>query len=349
VSRFATAGSAYPPGLIVRSPMLPGVGPGADGPDVDAAFTVMATAETALLGALEVTREEARAQLAGSHIDRDRSRLVFEHDRPVGLLTVEVDHDGREVSLDAYVVPAAPAGLLTALVADAVAGAAQIARAAPPMPDRSAAGGDETIPDGGRWEADAGAFAQDDAYARALHGNEFRPVRRFWRMRIDLAEHGITGGQVPAPAGVAVVPADRDPVLRSLHEVHTEAFAEHWGTTPREYEAWLARLTDRSGTDRSRWWLATVDGRPAGLCIVDATREDLGEAYIPILGVVPWARGRGVAAWLLRLAFAEAANRGLAAVTLNVDSENHTGATRLYERVGMSAVAVIDAWRRPLP
>ena len=49
----------------------------------------------------------------------------------------------------------------------------------------------------------------------------------------------------------------------------------------------------------------------------------------------PAWRRRGIGAFLLRVAFAELARRGLPRVMLNVDAGNVSGAIDLYERAGM--------------
>jgi ribosomal protein S18 acetylase RimI-like enzyme len=51
---------------------------------------------------------------------------------------------------------------------------------------------------------------------------------------------------------------------------------------------------------------------------------------------------------LLLSAFGELRRRGIAAVDLGVDSQNETGATRLYERVGMQTVGVVEFWHKEL-
>ena len=58
------------------------------------------------------------------------------------------------------------------------------------------------------------------------------------------------------------------------------------------------------------------------------------------------SRGRGVGAALLRRSFAMFAGRGIRRVVLAVDAENATGATALYERVGMRVVSRFDWWER---
>ena len=91
-----------------------------------------------------------------------------------------------------------------------------------------------------------------------------------------------------------------------------------------------------------------LDGEPIGLCIQDDSRIERDAGHVRVLGVVPHARGRGIATWLLRSAFSQAAREGRAAMTLTVDSDNTTGATALYERAGMQPERVIILFRRPL-
>ena len=52
----------------------------------------------------------------------------------------------------------------------------------------------------------------------------------------------------------------------------------------------------------------------------------------------PW-RGKGYAKALLLHTFREFYERGMPRVTLGVDAESPTGATHLYERVGMHVEA----------
>jgi ribosomal protein S18 acetylase RimI-like enzyme len=49
---------------------------------------------------------------------------------------------------------------------------------------------------------------------------------------------------------------------------------------------------------------------------------------------------------MLRHAFAMLADRGARRVLLSVDAENPTGATAVYERVGMRIVKRWDRWER---
>ena len=102
-----------------------------------------------------------------------------------------------------------------------------------------------------------------------------------------------------------------------------------------------------SGTsyDPSLWLLATAAGRPAG-ALIGHLSPDRG--WVSYIGVLASFRGRGIGEALLRGAFAMFAGRGLPRVTLSVDAENATGATALYERVGMHVVNGYDQWEKAL-
>jgi mycothiol synthase len=60
-----------------------------------------------------------------------------------------------------------------------------------------------------------------------------------------------------------------------------------------------------------------------------------GGGYVGAIGVRPAWRGKGIAKALLYGTFAELWRRGTTRATLDVDSQNATGAVAPYERVGM--------------
>src|SRR5436305_182428 len=67
--------------------------------------------------------------------------------------------------------------------------------------------------------------------------------------------------------------------------------------------------------------------------------QGIGGGYDGVLGVRRDYRGRGYAKALLIRTFAEFWDRGMPRVTLGVDATNPTGATHLYESVGMHVEA----------
>jgi ribosomal protein S18 acetylase RimI-like enzyme len=97
-------------------------------------------------------------------------------------------------------------------------------------------------------------------------------------------------------------------------------------------------------SDDPSLWLLASEGREAVGALSGVVSGDRG--WVGELGVrAPW-RGRGVATARLHRSFATFAARGLRRVMLNVDSENSTGAVRLYERVGMRTARVWDVYEK---
>jgi ribosomal protein S18 acetylase RimI-like enzyme len=165
----------------------------------------------------------------------------------------------------------------------------------------------------------------------------------FTRMRVDLDPAQAV--EVP-PTDVVVRRVSDEADLRRAHEIEEASFLEHYGNVPITFERWHQRLT-RHGPDSAHAFLAEVDGEPVGLMITSRQFEpDEDAGYVRTLGVLPAARGRGVAKALLRDYFAAARRAGRKAVLLHVDVANVTGALRLYESVGMRPVLEIDAFAK---
>ena len=86
--------------------------------------------------------------------------------------------------------------------------------------------------------------------------------------------------------------------------------------------------------DPSTWWLAWLDGAPVGvLLLVEAEPHQWEIVYV---GVVPEARGRGVAVGLMYQALCHLRRADADGVMLSVDDRN-TPARRLYQRLGFEA------------
>jgi mycothiol synthase len=170
-----------------------------------------------------------------------------------------------------------------------------------------------------------GVTSTDAAALALLEGRGYQLLRFFWHMERDLARDDL--GVPAVPEGLQIQPASESDE-RATWVAIDEAFRDHWSWSSEPFEEWLAMA--RSGGDRI---LLAVDGvEIAGVITV---RPMTGIGWIDELAVRrPW-RGRGLGEALLRSAFAHLAELGLGAVRLNVDADNKTGATRLYERVGM--------------
>jgi ribosomal protein S18 acetylase RimI-like enzyme len=106
----------------------------------------------------------------------------------------------------------------------------------------------------------------------------------------------------------------------------------------------------RSTFHWSKLTVLELDGRPVGVRECDdnyLTTEHCG--YIGRLGVITAARGRGLAKYLLRDAFALDSAAGLSGTILHVDTGNPTPAVAVYESVGMRADIINDIWRKVIP
>lgn len=94
--------------------------------------------------------------------------------------------------------------------------------------------------------------------------------------------------------------------------------------------------------DPSLWLLAREADVPVG-----ALAASVGDGgWVDWLAVLPSHRGRGIGLALLHRAFLTFAERGMRRVMLNVDAQNVTGATAVYERAGMRVVNAWDLWER---
>jgi mycothiol synthase len=156
-------------------------------------------------------------------------------------------------------------------------------------------------------------------------------VRHFWRMQATVTE-GIPAVELPSEAAIRVVDEVDDADLRAMYDVLEAAFAEHFGAAPATYDDWIRSRSSSGLSDRSLWWLATVDGEPAAALI---GRRMGGLGWIEEVGTLPAYRGRGLARALLVAAFEEFRRLGFAEVGLGVDATNPTGAVRLYSSIGM--------------
>jgi mycothiol synthase len=182
--------------------------------------------------------------------------------------------------------------------------------------------------------------AGDRAAAAMLLARGLQPVRRFWHMQVDLPA-GFEPG--PPPAGIEIGAIDPRVQLPAVHAVIQAAFADHWDHRPEPLDRWVAEQTGSPSYDPTLWLLATEAGAPVGALTANLAGD---HGWVDHLAVLAPARGRGVARALLLHSFAMFARRGLRRVLLSVDAENPTGATKLYERVGMRVVNRWDVWER---
>lgn len=168
-------------------------------------------------------------------------------------------------------------------------------------------------------------LAEDAAAAGLFQARGYRDVRRFYEMAIDLTAEP----SVPALDPPLRLDGFRREDAPAFHAAMVESFRDHWEWHAPSFERWWEL---RGGNDQSLWFLVR-DGDEVAAVARNEVRDAGG--YVGLLGVRrPW-RGRGLGKALLYRTFAEFWRRGLPRVSLGVDAESPTGATKLYELVGM--------------
>jgi mycothiol synthase len=184
-----------------------------------------------------------------------------------------------------------------------------------------------------------GASDRDAAWAKGL-GYEW--ARRFLRMRIDMDN---PPPPPKLPAGITVRTFRLGEDDRAMYEAQEEAFSDHWGHVTASFDDWMRRTT-RHDFDAGLWLLALDGHRVVATSTNSVIPENLG--WVSGLGVVPSHRRRGIARAILLQALNDFWKRGLRSVALGVDADSLTGATRLYESVGMRVVESHDQVRKQL-
>ncbi|MET0740866.1 MAG: GNAT family N-acetyltransferase [Candidatus Nanopelagicales bacterium] len=302
--------------------------------DVPEIFALVCDYDLQFLARPDVAADDVRADLEDRLVDLQHGCwLVHDPDgRAVGYVVTWWDPEHAEFVFDPYVRPGADQSLWEWLLHRCLSRATDL---------RADHGGDLVL--------EGGCYSQDEVWSGRLAATGLAVVRRFWRMTIGL-DPAVPTAPPTLANGVEIrlVDVDDETDLRRLHHVVDESFAEHFGSHRREFDTWWTDARGWSGFDPSQWWLALVDGREAAALMGSARFADVGFGYVRTLGTLAEHRGRGLAKALLLTAFRSYAERGLVGAELGVDSANATGATRLYESVGMSVEATIEAWRGKL-
>lgn len=169
--------------------------------------------------------------------------------------------------------------------------------------------------------------AGDDAVRSLLTSRGYSFQRQFWRMEKELSTADDVA--VSDPPGAAIRPVDPGPHDEIIHALIHDTFREHWRFRFEPIEEWRERRLARG---RPAWLVARAGNEIVG-ALVGRVEDTVGR--VEQLGVLASWRRRGVGEALLRRAFAGFARMGATDAELEVDSENETGATALYERVGM--------------
>ncbi len=170
-----------------------------------------------------------------------------------------------------------------------------------------------------------------DPVASELHVNEgYIAIRYFWHMEIKLKS---LPSAAEWPAGINQQPYNPNADVKPVFDAFEEAFRDHWGYTPWDFELWQRRMLSDESFDPTLWFLAIDGNEIAGGTICRTLDNRVG--WISQLAVRSAWRRKGLGRALLQTAFQTFFQRNIQVIRLSVDAENPTGATRLYEKAGM--------------
>ncbi|MDX6509178.1 MAG: mycothiol synthase [Gaiellaceae bacterium] len=291
--------SSSPAEFTVRAPRLE-----------DAAAVAQVTAALDASFDIEQTEQPDDIRDEWRDLDLTRDAWVWERDgKIVAYATVYARGEDKRLIADGYVDPDYAGHGLGAAIVETTERRARERRVA---------------------QLENGVLGNDARAADLLRSRGYRDVRHFYRMRIELEE---PPPQPRWPEGFQV--SAFDPAeAREFHDALEDAFGEEWGHTEEPFEAFSKRRLEEVRFDPSFWTTVRAGGEIAAVLIADWKRH--GEAgWIASLAVrKPWRR-RGLGEALLLRSLGQFYERGERVVQLGVDAENPSGATRLYERVGM--------------
>ena len=182
-----------------------------------------------------------------------------------------------------------------------------------------------------------------DPDSHDLHRNEgYQPIRYHWRMEIVL------DGPPPEPRfpeGIELRSFVKGEHDAAIWRAQNEAWRDHWGSHDVSFEEWQRSRFDDPEFNPDLWVIAWDGDQVAGFSI---NRYRMGIGWIRTLGVRrPW-RKRGLGQAILLHSFGEFYRRGMKTIGLGVDAQNPTGATRLYQRVGMHAASEYVTYEKEL-
>jgi mycothiol synthase len=169
-------------------------------------------------------------------------------------------------------------------------------------------------------------FSEDGAAHELFESRGYRPARRHYEMAIELEAEP----RAPELPDGVVLDTFREEEAREFHDAIGEAFADEWGFVAMPFDEWWGMRKD---DDQSLWFVVRDGERIAAYSRCEAGRH--GGGFVGMIGTRNAWRRKGLGEALLLHSFREFWARGIRRVSLGVDSENPTGATRLYERVGM--------------
>jgi mycothiol synthase len=196
----------------------------------------------------------------------------------------------------------------------------------------------EKVPDDARVSIYSGTTSSNAAAKQLFDDLGMTPIRYGWTMRIELDQEP---PQPEWPEGIALKTYQHPDQAQDVYKVIRQAFQDHWGYIEipfdEGFEQWKHyALAEEVYFNPDLWFLAMDGDQIAGISLCAArTDDDPDRGWVNSLGVRREYRRRGIALALLQHSFGVFNKLGKSRAGLEVDGQNLTGATRLYEKAGM--------------
>jgi ribosomal protein S18 acetylase RimI-like enzyme len=191
-------------------------------------------------------------------------------------------------------------------------------------------------------------FESEKGLVALLERRGYRPARYETYMVRDLSE---PFSEAPMPPGLEVRPVKLEH-LRHIFEASNEAFRDHWGSRDVSEEGYKAEMEDPNF--HPELWKVAWDGDQMASVIHNFVDEKENAEYQRKRGYTegictrrPW-RKLGLARSLLVQSMQMFKEMGMTETALSVDSENLSGAFRLYGGVGYRKVKQQINYRKPM-
>jgi mycothiol synthase len=183
----------------------------------------------------------------------------------------------------------------------------------------------------------------------AVRAAGYEPIRHAYTM-VRPSVDDLPDSDLPAGLEIREVrPAD----VRKIWDATVEAFRDAWGFVEPDEQEYARSLADPLESQTHLWSVAW-DGEDVAGSVRGYINQDENERFRRRRGYTeaisvrrPWRR-RGVARALIAETIRRLRDREMTEVALGVDTENVTGALRLYESCGYVAVSRFTTYRKPL-
>ncbi|MEL7625419.1 MAG: GNAT family N-acetyltransferase [Anaerolineaceae bacterium] len=189
---------------------------------------------------------------------------------------------------------------------------------------------------------------EDQYLLDILQNRSYSPVRYFVSMKRDLVDIP----DQPIPEGIGVKPAYPSQ-YHQVWDANVEAFQDHWGATippESEYQEWIS---NKNYFQPYLWQIAWDGDEVAGMVLnfinlIENQERGRLRGYTENICVRRAWRGKGIAKALICRSMKMFKTLGMEEVALGADSENVSGATKLYYGLGYRSYNRSVVMRKPL-